>query len=209
MHCRGHDSATITSSGVIICPVREVRARREPTSVRTAVIRRTPSPPFMIRIILRKSISARYNFPERKTSAATISGGQAQNRLSIQGDIASEQSGGRSEAKKNDCGRARTGTPEFPSCGKARQMCPFHARSRFLAGPCFRTGRSGRSPRILAAQSMHKSAGRRPGSATGGVEGHPASNLSFPSAANGEGCHYDRPGRPSQDHPWFFQRQNT
>ena len=45
IHCRGHGSATRNLSGVIICP-----------ATRTAVIRRTPSPCAIIRIVRGKSI---------------------------------------------------------------------------------------------------------------------------------------------------------
>jgi hypothetical protein len=131
-----------------------------------------------------------------------ISGRRALCRLSIRWDIAPEQCGGRSEEKKNDCGRAHIGTPGSPVCGRTKRMFPFHARLRSFAGPCFRTVRSGRSPRSGPAQPRHKSAAHRFGSATGAVERHPGGNLLHSSVVNGGGCHYDRLGKANPDHPW-------
>jgi hypothetical protein len=132
---------------------------QESSSVRrrTAVVRRTPSPPLMIRSTEWKSIAGFTRVPVR----SHFSGEQRSNQAVVPRFVCKAQCACKSGTKKNGCGKERSDKPARETIDRSTKAYPCRARSKCVGHPDCHTCRSEHTRHIQAEWPTHKSARRR------------------------------------------------
>jgi hypothetical protein len=181
--------------------------RQESSSVRrgTAVVRRTPSPPPIIRSMEWKSITG---FPVVETPAPRqrrINREREPIQASVPRVVWRARCACKSEKKKTDCGKARTDRRARETIDKPRKACPCRARWRFAARPDCRTSRNERTTHIPEAWLRQRNASRTLGIATDAILRCRRHSLSRCAGAIGEDCHCDKRDKAISSSPGFLR----